>query len=83
MPQSKKRKHHHHSQQHHGNATGNVKDKKSSAVIVAIIFFAIIGLAIAYFTAGIDVLWLAVGTIVGAACGYLFGKQVDNSFSKK
>ena len=80
MPQSKKRKHHHQVQQAGGSLS--TKGKKSSAVGVAVIFFAIIGLGIAYFTAGTDVLWLAVGTIVGAACGYLFGKQVDNSFSK-
>lgn len=83
MPQSKKRKHHHNPQLHQGSATGSSKGKKSSAVIVAVIFFALIGLAIAYFTAGTDALWLTVGTVIGAGCGYLFGKQVDNSFSKK
>lgn len=81
MPQSKKRKHHHPMQQ--GGGSLSTKGKKTSAVGVAIIFFALIGLAIAYFTAGADVLWLAVGTIVGAGCGYLFGKQVDRSFSNK
>ena len=81
MPQSKKRKHHHQMQQAGGSLS--TKGKKSSAVGVAVLFFAIIGLGIAYFTAGADVLWLIVGIIVGGACGYLFGKQVDKSFSNK
>ena len=81
MPQSKKRNHHHAQQHEGGNLTS--KNKKGSAVVVTVIFFAIIGLAIAYFTSGTDALWLAVGTVIGAICGYLFGKQLDKSFSKK
>jgi uncharacterized membrane protein YfcA len=82
MPQSKKRNHHH-ATAHDKPLTETAKPNKGSAVTVTVIFFAIIGLAIAYFTAGTDPLWLAVGAVAGAACGYFFGKQLNKSFSKK
>jgi uncharacterized membrane protein YfcA len=80
MPRSKRRKH------HHDQPTSNslVKSEKArSAVRVAIIFFALLGLGIAFFAAGSSVLWLAIGAIAGAFAGYFFGKQIDRSFSKK
>lgn len=82
MPQSKKRKPHHH-QQPPAAIPSARKNKKNSAVTVIIIFFALIGLAIAYFTAGTAPLWLVIGIVGGAIAGFLFGKQLDKSFSKK
>jgi hypothetical protein len=80
MPRSKQRKHHHDQQ----TPLNLVKSGKSrSAEKVAIIFFALLGLGIAFFAAGTSVLWLAIGAIAGAVAGYFFGKQIDRSFSKK
>lgn len=81
MPQSRKRKPHHH--QAAPDAIHADKIKKGSAVVVVAIFFALIGLSIAYFTAGTDPLWLLLGAAAGAVAGYFFGKQLDKSFSKK
>jgi len=80
MPQSKKRKHHH---EYHAPANAIKSSKNKSAVSVGIVFFALIGIGIAYFAFGADVLSLIGGAVVGAAGGYLFGRQVDRSFSKK
>ncbi len=82
MPRSKKRKNHNY--QPPANA---VKSKKNrSAVSIGIVFFALIGIGIAYFAGGskpLWPLWLAIGGIIGAVSGYFFGRQIDKSFSKK
>ncbi len=80
MPQSKKRKHHH-EYQAPANAVKSAKNK--SAVLVGLIFFALIGMGIAFFAFGLGVLSLIGGAVIGAVCGYFFGKQIDKSFSKK
>lgn len=83
MPKSKTRKHHH---DFHPPANAVKSKKNRSAVSVSMIFFALIGIGIAYFAAGASPLWfvwLAVGAIIGAVGGYYFGHQIDKSFSKK
>lgn len=81
MPQSKKRKGHH---EHHGDEALAPKEiKRGSAVVVGAIFFALIGLGIAYFISDDSLKWLAIGAVAGAIVGYFFGKQLDRSFSKK
>ena len=80
MPKSKQRKHHH----EHAGAPHLVKtDKSRSAVPVAVVFFALLGLGIAFFAAGTSILWLIIGAVAGAVAGYFFGKQMDSSLSKK
>lgn len=78
MPQSRKRK----SQLH--PTAGSAKAKKArSAVPVAGIFLCLLGMGIAYFAAGANLVWLSVGAVTGAVGGCLFGLQIDKSFSKK
>jgi len=80
MPQSKKRKHHH---EYHPPANAQKSVPNKSAVVVALIFFALIGIGIAFFAFGSAPLSLIGGAIAGAIGGYFFGKQIDRSFSKK
>ena len=82
MPRSKKRKNHH-DYRPPSNAVKSGKNR--SAVIVSIVFFALIGIGIAYFAGGekpLWPLWLLAGAIVGSVTGYYFGRQIDRSFSK-
>ncbi len=83
MPRSKKRKNHH----DYRPPANAVKSKKNrSAVSVSIVFFALIGIGMAYFAAGSKpswLLWLVVGAVAGAIGGYYFGRQIDRSFLKK
>ena len=83
MPRSKTRKNHH----DYRPPANAVKSKKNkSAVSIGIVFFAIIGMGIAYFAAGstsLWLLWLVAGAVIGAIGGYYFGKQIDRSFEKK
>ena len=83
MPKSKTRKHHH---EYHPPANAVKSKKNRSAVTIGIVFFAIIGIGIAYFAAGLAPLWplwLLAGAVIGAIGGYYFGLQIDKSFSKK
>ena len=80
MPRSKTRKHHH---EHHAPAKAERSQKNRSAVMFAVILCTVIGLGMAFFAAGSDPLWLAVGAVAGAGIGYLVGKQLDRSFSGK
>lgn len=80
MPRSKTRKNHH----DYRPPANAVKSKKSrSAVLVSAVFFALIGIGIAFFAAGSNPLWLIAGAVLGAICGYFFGGRIDKSFSKK
>ncbi|MBS1655497.1 MAG: hypothetical protein JSU05_11670 [Bacteroidetes bacterium] len=79
MPRSSKRHHHH---QQHPTPPAHPK-KTKSAVPVTTLFFGILGLGIAYFAAGSDFMWMAVGAIAGAAIGYFFGHGIDRSVSKE
>lgn len=79
MPQSKKRDHHHQNVPMPHTPAG----KKNHAIIyVSIIFFGLLGMGIAYFTAGSDFRWLTAGGILGAVAGYFFGHQIDKSLMK-
>ena len=81
MPRSKQRKHHHDPQQHPAGAKKTGKGR--SAVTVAVIFFALLGLGIAFFASGSSILWMLLGALVGGVAGYFFGKQIDKSLASK
>ena len=79
MPQSKKRHHHH----QHYNPPHVIQDKKSKKVApVTIIFFALLGMGIAFFGAGLSILWLAIGGVIGGGLGYYFATQLDKTVNK-
>ena len=81
MPRSRSRKPHH--QQQHHPPTAKHQPKKNKVVIVATIFLALLGIGIAWFAAGNNLLVLALGGLVGGVCGYFFGKQIDKSLASK
>ena len=80
MPRSKQRKHHHDPFQPHTPVVK--KGKTRSAVTVAVIFFALLGMGIAFFATGSSILWILIGAVAGGVAGYFFGKQIDRSLSK-
>lgn len=81
MPTSKNRPHPHH---HHQPHDAHLKHSKmNKAVLAGIILFSIIGLGISYSAAGANIIWLAVGTIIGAVGGYFFGHQLNKAFTNK
>ncbi len=79
MPESKKRHHH---PQHHPAPPKAASKKRNRVVIVAMIFFALIGLGIAFFGSGPNIIWLLVGAVAGGIGGYFFGHQIDKAISK-
>jgi predicted TIM-barrel enzyme len=50
--------------------------------MVLAIFVAFLGVAIALFTVGTDILWMIVGAATGGVTGYLIGKNMDNAVAK-
>lgn len=80
MAKSKRRKQHH---DFHPPAHQDKTQKSKSAVLVAGIFFCILGIGIAYFAYGTNLLGLLIGAVAGAIGGYFFGLQINKSFSKK
>ncbi|HMJ47990.1 MAG TPA: hypothetical protein VK498_11720 [Ferruginibacter sp.] len=79
MPQSKKRHHHH----QHYNPPHTIPDKKSKKVApLTVIFFALLGMGIAFFGAGINIVWLLIGAICGGGLGYFFATQLDKTVTK-
>ena len=84
MPASKNRPQHHSHQQHHHQAPHNSRPKKKgNAEIIAAIFFGLLGIGISYFIAGNSLLSIGSGAVIGAIAGYLFGRQIDQTVSKK
>ncbi|MEO6541416.1 MAG: hypothetical protein ABIN74_10510 [Ferruginibacter sp.] len=82
MPRSKTRKNHH---DYRAPANAVKSKKNKSAVTIGIVFFALIGMGIAYFAAGstsLWLLWLIAGAVIGSIAGYYFGRQIDKSFDK-
>lgn len=79
MPESRNRQKHHPHQPiaHHEPA----KPKRSAAFVLAILA-AILGLAVAYFSQGVDALGMVIGATLGAALGYLIGYNMDKAIKK-
>lgn len=46
------------------------------------IFLGVFGIFVAYISAGPDLLWLAVGAILGVAAGYWAGRSMDRNLGK-
>ena len=84
MPESRNRHKHTHTH-HHQPATSHhtqPKVKRSAAFVVAILA-AILGLAVAFFTQGADIMWMIMGAVTGAVIGYVVGRSMDKSLEKK
>ena len=56
--------------------------KKYRVITVAVIFFLLFGTGIAFFAAGNNISWLITGALIGAVCGYFFGKQIVKGLFK-
>ncbi len=56
--------------------------KRWRVILVAIIFFILFGAGIAWFAAGNNGTWLVTGGIIGAICGYFFGRQIVHGLFK-
>lgn len=83
MAQSRHRhKHaHHHAHPPHPGA-GSRHQAQRRAISIMMIFMGVLGLFVAYVSAGPDLLWLAVGLIIGVATGFLVGRSMDKAASK-
>ncbi len=56
--------------------------KKFRVITVAVIFFLLFGAGIAFFAVGNNVPGLIAGALIGAVCGYFFGKQIVQGLFK-
>jgi len=89
MPRSRTRHkhHHHHHQGSHAHSqqqtvTPKRKSKRKSAIPIMMAFIALLGLVIAFISAGTDIIWLSAGIVGGAIVGYFIGKGMDRVTAK-
>ncbi len=84
MPESKTRHPHKHTDHHPKHSSAQPHPKKISKIVIAtVLFCGVLGLGISYFIASDSIATLLLGTLIGATVGYIFGHEVDKSFSKK
>lgn len=76
MPQSRKR----HGHRYQKPADIPSKQRTKGRVIWAILF-AVFGLVIALFASDENIVALVIGTLIGAALGYLIGKNLEQTAS--
>ncbi|MBO9563950.1 MAG: hypothetical protein J7621_14300 [Niastella sp.] len=83
MAQSRHRhKHaHHHAHPPHPGV-GSRHQAQRKAISIMMIFMGVLGLFVAYVSAGPDLLWLTVGLIIGGATGFLVGRSMDRAANK-
>jgi len=54
-----------------------VSKSKTKASSVFTFFGLIIGLAVSYFAVGGNIIWIAIGALVGAISGFFIGRGID------
>lgn len=76
-----RKKHKQHLQQfrqsHDTNVSKAVSKAKASATWIFTIAGVVLGFAVSYFATSGSLLWMAVGSLAGAATGYFIGKKID------
>ena len=83
MAQSRHRHKHAHHQVHPPHpAAGTRHQAQRKAVTIMMIFMGVLGLFVAYVSAGPDLLWLAIGLAVGVAGGFFVGRSMDRTARK-
>lgn len=81
MAQSRHRhKHTHHAHPHHPTAGKQQVHYKGAKIMM--IFLGVLGIFVAYVSAGPDLLWLTIGAAAGVVAGYLVGKSMDKTAGK-
>jgi uncharacterized membrane protein len=79
MAESRKRHGHH---PHHRQADIPSRQKAQGSYLWALLF-AVFGLLIAFFAAGVNYIALVIGVLVSGAIGYYIGKKMEEDISKK
>ena len=70
----------------HHQVIHQVKTKSKTqhnAALALAVFVGMLGLAVAFFSGGPNILWMAVGVTAGAVVGYLLGNTIDKAAAKK
>jgi uncharacterized membrane protein len=80
MAQSRHRHKHAHRHAHPPFPTaGSKHSTQRKAVKIMMIFMGVLGLFVAYVSAGPDLLWLIAGAVAGVAAGFFVGRSMDNA----
>jgi hypothetical protein len=79
MAESRKRHGHH---PHHKQADIPAQQRAKGSFLWALLF-AVFGLLIAFFAAGVNYIALVIGVLLSGAIGYYIGKKMEEDVSKK
>ena len=78
MAESRKRQGHH---PHHKPTNLPSRQKATGSMLWALLF-AVFGLLIAFFAAGVNYIALVIGVLISGAIGYYIGKRMEEDVSK-
>jgi ABC-type dipeptide/oligopeptide/nickel transport system permease subunit len=77
-----RKKHKEHLRQYQKSRESYTTGVKAKGTNIFAIAGAVIGLAIAYFAAQGNLVWIIVGVLAGGAAGYFIGKKIDTAAEK-
>ncbi len=78
MATSRKR----HGHQHHKQANLPARQRATGSMLWGLLF-AVFGLLIAFFAAGVNYIALVIGVLVSGAIGYYIGKKMEEDVSNR
>jgi hypothetical protein len=83
MAQSRHRHKHTHQHAHTPHTASHSRQQaKGKAIRIMMVFMGVLGLFVAYVSAGPELLWLIVGTAAGVTAGYFVGRSMDKAAAK-
>jgi len=84
MAQSRHRHKHAHTHAHPSHpSSGSRHQAKRKAVTIMMVFLGVLGLFVAYVSAGPELLWLTLGTVAGIIAGFFVGRSMDKTAGSK
>jgi uncharacterized membrane protein YfcA len=83
MAQSRHRHKHSHHHVQHPPGPGVKRHTQTKAINIMVIFMGILGVFVAYISAGPEPLWLIAGAVAGVAVGYFIGRSMDRAAGRK
>ncbi|SMO54472.1 hypothetical protein [Solitalea koreensis] len=77
------RKNKHRPQHQINHSHAKPQPQSHNAAVALAVFIGMLGLAVAFFSNGPNLLWMAVGVTAGALLGFILGNSIDKAAARK